>query len=118
MWFWDASLYFLKELSMKLLILIVLFLFLSCGSNPESQKEQRAVQLYNRICSIVHGSGDFTTEWKTIVQRVFDGRDTVFLTNNGDFQILVTVRHAIITDTVPLVKPETQAQDSSKNAWK
>jgi hypothetical protein len=98
----------------------MLFLFLSCGSDTENLKEQRAVQLYNRICSIVHGSNsnEFTTEWKAISQKVFDGRDTVFMTNNGDFQILVTVRHAIMADTIPIAKPETQAHDNSNNAWK
>jgi hypothetical protein len=105
----------------NLLILIIPFLILSCGSDNETMKEKRAVALYDRISEMVHGSGssaDFTTEWKAICQKIFDGKDTVFMMNNGDFQILITTRHDIISDTTPIAKTPATVQDSSKNTWK
>ena len=104
---------------MKLLILIIPFLILSCGSDVESQKQKRAQALFDRICAIVHNSSSnsFTAEWDAMAQKIYDGRDTVFLTDNDDFKIVVTVRHAIVSDTTPIPKPG-QPPDTSKNTWR
>jgi hypothetical protein len=106
----------------KLLILIIPFLVLSCESDTGNQREQRAVELNNRITAMIHGlssSDGYTAEWQAMLQKICDGKDTVFQTSNGDFQILVTVRHGIMGDTTPIAKTApVSPQDSSKNTWK
>jgi hypothetical protein len=102
----------------KFLLLIGISIILSCGSDKSSLKQERAEVLYNRITALIHDQNDWTTEWKSMYQKIYDGRDTVFLMENSDFKISVVVRPQFIIDTT---KPDTSTparKGDSKGSWR
>jgi hypothetical protein len=56
----------------------------------EQIKIEQAKNLYTRICSLIKDSnGNFSDEWKNIQNNILLDKDTLFLVNNSDFEIIV-----------------------------
>ena len=97
---------------------LVFSILLSCDTEPT--KDAKAEALYDRICAVIHSSDSYTEEWKNIKNRIMEDKDTVFMVNSADFQILVRKTISlkdIITDTAkvaPVSDPARPAPDSSK----
>jgi hypothetical protein len=109
---------------MKKISIFILFLLYicNCGSDPQSKKEKRAEALYNRICSVVYSTSTetYTPEWRNIENRILEDKDTVFMVNSADFQILVKKSVSlkdILIDTVKATSDSSKKEpspDSSK----
>ena len=111
----------------KLFILLLLSSLVGCGE--ETEKDQKASALYDRICGAIRSSTtyhrpgfictntSFTAEWEAMKNKIIEDKDTIFLITSTDFQILIrktTPLGAIVIDTT-----KTATSDSSKNgSWK
>jgi len=100
----------------KLFILLLLSSLVGCGE--ETEKDQKASALYDRICgAITTANTSFTAEWEAMKNKIIEDKDTIFLITSTDFQILIrktTPLGAIVVDTT-----KTATSDSSKNgSWK
>jgi hypothetical protein len=89
-------------------IVILSFMLYSCdfdtsGEKLEKQKQQIATELSSRISSVIYHNG-FTPEWNTVCSRIMENKDTLFLSQNVDFTILVTMRPNLILDSLNVLK--------------
>jgi hypothetical protein len=105
---------------------LLLAYFCNCGndSDLQSKKEKKAEALYDRICSVVYSASavSYTPEWKNIENKILEDKDTVFMVNSADFQILVKKSVSlkdILIDTAKVASDSSKKEpspDSSKKA--
>jgi hypothetical protein len=95
------------------LILLFCVLFCSCKINPRAQ-------LYERICGMVHTTNGYTVEWSNIKDKILANKDTLFLVNGCDFEILVrkTSSSQHPTDTLQIFPMISPPPPVSKGSWR
>jgi hypothetical protein len=100
---------------MKLILPLIIAFFCFCGNTPEDVKSQKANNLYDRICSMVYLSSNsgYTTEWENIKNNILENKDTLFMMNGNDFQILVKRTPYTEIDTT-----KKQVKTESGGSWR
>jgi hypothetical protein len=81
----------------KLILILSILLFCFCSIEEKVDKNAKAKKLYIRISQVIYNTipgnanaSDFTTEWKNIFCNIIENKDTLFMSYNNDFQILIT----------------------------
>jgi uncharacterized protein YeeX (DUF496 family) len=82
----------------------------------QAQKEQMAQDLFGRIQAMVYSNG-FTPEWNNIEKRILANQDTLFLIENSEFKISITMRHNMILDSIKVIQDSVEQKKAEPRGW-